>query len=487
MIDYNVTLLNFNDLQHSFFCLDKDDPTKGFEYDARSLFGQSFPRRHRLKIAETGRVLTSNDLELRLILGSHLARYLRHECESQKGYTATVGIATNKILSKLVGNVNKPKNQTTLMPPYEPDGSTDSVVTQFMDSHEIGKIPGIGFKLARKIRAKIHEQEPDLSIPKASDSLAFTFEAPKEPVTVRDVRLFHGMGPEMLEYVLSGPGSQKGIGGKMWELLNGIDNGVVSQAKVIPSQISQEDSYMTHLRTFDDIRKQLLLLAERLINRMHIDLTEDEQDADEQGQTNVRRRWLAYPRTLRLSTRPRPAPGPDGPRTRSFHRISRSGPLPNFALSLSENVTILAEKLVDETLMPMFRKLHPEKSGWYLSLLNVAVTNMAETAADNTTSDGRDIGRMFKRQDDLLKDFRISDSTELDDVRRPETKMRQSAQLSSDTSIDYDDGYDQEDEPWDSEENEQEVLHECGYCTAQLPAFAWAAHQRYHELTSGNS
>jgi DNA polymerase iota len=28
----------------------------------------------------------------------------------------------------------------------------------------------------------------------------------------------------------------------------------------------------------------------------------------------------------------------------------------------------------------MFRKLHPEKTGWNLSLLNVAVTNMVESA-----------------------------------------------------------------------------------------------------------
>jgi DNA polymerase iota len=43
---------------------------------------------------------------------------------------------------------------------------------------------------------------------------------------------------------------------------------------------------------------------------------------------------------------------------------------------LDENIDALAERLVRESLFSMFRKLHPEKTGWNLSLLNVAVTNM---------------------------------------------------------------------------------------------------------------
>lgn len=120
LVDYNAALLNHHHLSDSFFHLDRHDPTVGFSYDPSTIFG------HVLPASEEGKQLASmqaspddaEDLFLRLSLGSHLARYLRHELESQKGYTSTVGVATNKLISKLVGNVNKPKGQTTLLPPY---------------------------------------------------------------------------------------------------------------------------------------------------------------------------------------------------------------------------------------------------------------------------------------------------------------------------------------------------------------------------------
>jgi DNA polymerase iota len=44
MIDYNVSILNFNDLNNAFFCLAKNDPTVGFPYDATRLMGRLYPQ-----------------------------------------------------------------------------------------------------------------------------------------------------------------------------------------------------------------------------------------------------------------------------------------------------------------------------------------------------------------------------------------------------------------------------------------------------------
>jgi DNA polymerase iota len=145
MIDYNISILSRNDLEHSFFCLKEDDPIAGFVFDASVMFGRKYPKFQTPDDAYPDPSL-SEDLYLRLRLGSHLAQHLRHELESQKGYTATVGIGTNKVLSKLVGGVNKPKNQTTIVPPYGPVGSAQSTVTRFMDDHSIQKVPGVGYK-----------------------------------------------------------------------------------------------------------------------------------------------------------------------------------------------------------------------------------------------------------------------------------------------------------------------------------------------------
>ncbi|KAI1608054.1 DNA polymerase iota subunit [Exophiala viscosa] len=471
MIDYNLDLLNHNDLSHSFFCLSKDDPTIGFEYSALGVFGPTYPP-HTLKSLQLTE--KENRLQQRLIIGSHLARYLRHELESQKGYTSTVGIATNKILSKLVGNVNKPKNQTTIIPPFEPVGDTRTNINEFLDHHDIGKIPGIGFKLSQKIRAHVLGRQADFS-----DGLVYG--GTKESVIVLDVRSHPAMGPDLLEEILGGPGAPKGIGGKVWELIHGIDDSEVGKAKRVPSQISQEDSYMKYLRTFEQVREQLHLLGERLIRRMQMDLMDEAEETSEIGEPGHQRHWLAHPRTLRLSTRPRPAPGPDGIRARTFHRISRSAPMPNFVFSLTEAPSVLAERLVDEALVPMFRALHHEKSGWNLSLVNVAATNMAETAADSKESEGRDIGKMFRRQDEVLKDFRVTVAPDATDGQRAPSPTTMDGKPHEDeyTNSDLELGKAAD---WDSDASEDEVLERCDVCRSAMPSFAMPAHRRYHEL-----
>ena len=239
IIDYNASLLNRVDLTHSFFYLKRNDPTVGFGFDGTQICGPTHPAREAqpppLGSAE------GLDLRTRLILGSHLAQHLRLRLDEEKGYTSTVGISTSKLLSKLVGNVNKPKSQTTLLDPYEggevdssSDGQFHSNVRAFIDGHDIGKIPGIGFKMARRIRNYLLSNPLELN-----DGRDWT--ADREAVTVHDVRLFDGMGPETLEKILGGPGAERGIGGKAWALINGIDDSEVQQAKKVPTQISIEE------------------------------------------------------------------------------------------------------------------------------------------------------------------------------------------------------------------------------------------------------
>ena len=75
MVDYNVDLLNRNTPASSFFHLDRNDPLVGFSYDATRICGHTFPP------TGTGTVSTLvyteptlEELSLRLLLGSYLAR-----------------------------------------------------------------------------------------------------------------------------------------------------------------------------------------------------------------------------------------------------------------------------------------------------------------------------------------------------------------------------------------------------------------------------
>jgi DNA polymerase iota len=237
------------------------------------------------------------------------------------------------------------------------------------------------------------------------------------------------------------------------------------------------------------------MLATSLIKRMHTDLLEDDEDPGS-GRTQ---RWIAHPKTVRLSTRPRPPLNADGTRTRSFNRISRSGPLPNFVFSLKDGVDSIVEKLVHETLNPMFRRLHPQQSGWNLSLLNIGVCIMIETASEDGKGTGRDIGRMFQRQEDVLKEWKVEDR-DVPPEPIPEVKIQDEIEPvglhqaepsagseaigqimagSEDTIYPTQNTIDEHGqwEEGDDDEDGQERCHECG---AVMPAFAMAAHQRFH-------
>ena len=482
MVDYNVETLNRNDLQHSYFQTSKVDPTQGFDFNACTVAGHTYPRVSAVddSACETLEI-DQDDLVFRLRLGSHLALHIRHELEKQKGYTSTVGVATNKLLSKLVGNLNKPKGQTTLMPPLKDTVARTSNVADFLDSHEVGKIPGIGFKLAQKLREFVLQHPPEKSTPYSG--------VVKEGVTVAAVRDHSDVNFEKLEALLGGPGSPYGIGYKVWCLLHGIDDTEVSHARPIPRQISIEDSYI-RLDTLPELMKQLEVLARSLITRMRIDLladademqddSEDDLGAEQRSPalTTQNKKWLAHAKTLRLSTRPRAQLLPDGTRPRTMKRISHSAPLPNFVFSLQESVASLADRLARGTLLNMFRKLHPERTIWNLSLINLAVTNMAETAGESRTASGRDIGNMLRRQDDVLKDFKVTDTGGewMDDpvaVAAVAVPILPHSSESSSSDL-LEDG-------WDNDESHNAIPTEyCSACKSQIPAFAMIAHLRFH-------
>ena len=464
MIDYNMSLLNHHSLANSFFCLDSQDPTVGFEFDAETFCGPTYPAS--AESSSPGKTAEDrHDLAQRLILGSHLAYYMRSRLENERGYTATVGISTSKLLSKLVGNVHKPNNQTTLIPPYSSHGGPDGVshVTRFIDDHEIGKIPGIGFKSAQKIRAYILQRKATFK--------PYTERNERDQVKVREVRLSPSMGPPKMLDILGGPGAPKDIGFRTWGLLNGVDSSEVSEAKSVPTQISIEDSYMG-LRHFEDAKKQLQTLATSLIRRIRTDLIDGTTHDDAKGESS---RWMAHPRTLRLSTRRRSPKNADGSRDHSYAngRVSRSGPAPKYMFNLAESAEAVAEKLVDECLVSMFRKLHPDKAFDELSLINVAVTNMVEAAGEDRHSSGRDIGKMLKQQG--------SNASAAVNANYRDEHLVSPGSGSEETSSNVAVGTQIDGPVWE-ESDEEDVLPTelCDICGSHIPIFAFRAHALYH-------
>ncbi|KHO02009.1 DNA-repair protein, UmuC-like protein [Metarhizium album ARSEF 1941] len=435
VIDYNIECLNTGCLSDSFFHLSRKDPQDGFKCDFTVVSG-----------CVQGRVPDEapldNETYLRLVLGSHLANHLRTRIEVDYGYTSTCGISTNKLLSKLVGSRNKPRNQTTLMALNEQD------VIAFMDSHKTRQIPGLGLKTSTQLESHVLGQEVD------ADSHSLT-----TAVSVRHARLHPSMSPGLIEALLAGPGAEKGIGVKVWGLLHGIDPTEVKEAGDIPSQISIEDTYKG-LETIPRITEELHKLSCSLIRRMRMDLLAADHSAEKPGT----QRWIARPKTLRLAVRSWPTRR-GGSSAPNFSRTSRSGPLPNLVFDALADVDALAQKLVAEALLPLLRRLQPDQGPprWNLQLINVCVANMVAGAGDDKQGSGRDISAMFKRQDEVLRPFKLPEPVS-DDESRAEANADDVESL--ECGLDWGDA-------------DHSVCQDCGHW---LPPFAMPAHVRYHEM-----
>ena len=261
----------------------------------------------------------------------------------------------------------------------------------------------------------------------------------------------------------------------------------------------------------EEVRKELAMLAGSLIKRMRLDLTSDMQEDDgglfngEQEEVNksspeTSRRWIAYPQTLRLTTRPRPPSNPDGSRPRTFNRISRSCNMPSMIFNLTNNVNILVEKLVNNTLVPLFHKLHPGRSGWNLSLVNLCACNMSLVTVNTKGGVGRDIEKMFRRQENTLKEWKAEDmdiapSVGGTIVRQTDRQTHNLAEHDTITAIIPDDQYygsedvrisTQESHDGDSVRNSEDgaldVGDPCRICGAVMPPFALIAHERFHAM-----
>ena len=267
----------------------------------------------------------------------------------------------------------------------------------------------------------------------------------------------------------------------------------------VKSAIDKYSCYSSYIRldTLPQVLKEMRMLATSLLTRMRTDLLEE----DEEVVSGRTKRWIAHPKTIRISTRPRPPFNADGTKTRSFNRISRSGPIPGFVFNLKDTIDVTVEKMVQETLIPMFRRLHPQQSGWNLSLMNIGVTNMVEAASEDGKGTGRDIGRMFRRQEDVLKEWRVEDrdippeivpearaaeEAERTDLHPAEPSagsdaMDQSMAGSEDT-INLTQNTSDEQGQWEEDYEEVEGQERCHECGAVIPAFVYVAHCRFHSM-----
>ncbi|XP_034257421.1 DNA polymerase iota isoform X2 [Pantherophis guttatus] len=101
------------------------------------------------KISVSGHVYNNQTVDfhdpmhVRLAVGSQIAGEMRDAMCSKLGLTGCAGVATNKVLSKLVSGTFKPNQQTVLLP--------ENRQNLMASLDHIRKIPGIGFQTAKRL------------------------------------------------------------------------------------------------------------------------------------------------------------------------------------------------------------------------------------------------------------------------------------------------------------------------------------------------
>ncbi|XP_021461197.2 DNA polymerase iota [Oncorhynchus mykiss] len=164
----------------------------------------------------------------RLAVGSHIAAELRAEIHSKLGLTGCAGIATSKLLAKLVAGVFKPNQQTTLLP--------ESVKDIMGSLNGLRKVPGVGHQTAKRLQA--------LGL-----------------VCVQDLQLFP-LADLVREFGVS-------TAQHLQNLALGIDDTPVTPTGA-PQSLSNEDSFKKMSSTNEVCQKVKDLLSS-ILDRMHKD------------------------------------------------------------------------------------------------------------------------------------------------------------------------------------------------------------------------
>ncbi|XP_071402360.1 DNA polymerase iota [Centroberyx affinis] len=164
----------------------------------------------------------------RLALGSHIAAELRAAISSKLGLTGCAGIATNKLLAKLVSGSFKPNQQTTLLPQDVGD-----IMGRLSG---LRKVPGVGHQTSKRLQA--------LGL-----------------VSVQDLQLF-----PLADLVTEFGGSSAQ---RLKNLALGIDDSPVTPTGA-PQSLSDEDSFKKMSSTKEVLQKIQDLLSS-LVERMHKD------------------------------------------------------------------------------------------------------------------------------------------------------------------------------------------------------------------------
>ncbi|KAF9167098.1 DNA-directed DNA polymerase eta rad30 [Actinomortierella ambigua] len=169
--------------------------------------------------------------EMQLLKAAEFCNEIRKAVKDELGYTCSAGISNNRLLAKLGSGMNKPYQQTIILPRYIPD---------LMHGVKLSKIRGLGGKFGHRVKT-------DFQIERASQLW---------PVPLR--RLQERYSPQ--------------TGLDLWQWCRGIDP--VGIRKIKSKSMCSHKSFIPALSDLEEIEYWIQTMCRELVSRMEAEYIE---------------------------------------------------------------------------------------------------------------------------------------------------------------------------------------------------------------------
>ncbi|KAF9570711.1 DNA-directed DNA polymerase eta rad30 [Mortierella alpina] len=172
--------------------------------------------------------------EMQILKAAEYCNKVRQAVKDELGYTCSAGVANNKLLAKLGSGMNKPFQQTIILPKYVPD---------LLHGLKLKKIRNLGGKFGKQVMA-------DYNIERASQLW---------PVPLRKLQERYG--------------DQAGL--ELWQWCRGIDH--VGIRKVKSKSMCSHKSFIPALSDLEEIQFWLSSICLELVSRITAEYEETER------------------------------------------------------------------------------------------------------------------------------------------------------------------------------------------------------------------
>ncbi|KAG0342698.1 DNA-directed DNA polymerase eta rad30 [Podila humilis] len=172
--------------------------------------------------------------EMQLLKAAEFCNEIRQSVKDELNYTCSAGISSNKLLAKLGSGMNKPFQQTIILPKYVPD---------LLHGLKLGKIRNLGGKFGKQVKT-------DYNIERASQLWI---------VPLRELQHRYG--------------EQAGL--ELWQWCRGIDH--VGIRKIKSKSMCSHKSFIPALSDMEEIQFWITSICLELVSRINAEYEETER------------------------------------------------------------------------------------------------------------------------------------------------------------------------------------------------------------------